>query len=191
MRGPDLGFALLRIARSAIGERLGLARSGEQSHAALQQRCATFVTLKRAGELRGCVGSLQAIRPLGVDVHENAIAAAFRDPRFEPLAASEFEGTSVEVSLLSAGERIDVANEEDLAARLRPGVDGLILEYGCCRATFLPQVWETLADPREFVAALKHKAGLPEDFWNANVTVSRYGVTKWAERDFASSGARR
>lgn len=191
MPGPELGLALLTIARSAIGERLGLARFGEQSHAALQQPCATFVTLKRAGELRGCVGSLQATRPLGVDVHENAIAAAFRDRRFAPLAASEFEATSVEVSLLSSGERIDVVNEEDLAARLRPGVDGLILEYGCWRATFLPQVWETLADPRAFVAALKHKAGLPEDFWNTSVTVSRYGVTKWAERDFASCGARR
>jgi len=191
MPGPDLGLALLTIARSAIGERLGLTRFGEQGHAALQQPSATFVTLKRAGELRGCVGSLQATRPLSVDVHENAIAAAFRDPRFAPLAASEFEAISVEVSLLSTGERIDVANEVDLAARLRPGVDGLILEYGCCRATFLPQVWETLADPREFVAALKYKAGLPEDFWNASVTVSRYGVTRWAERDFASCGARR
>jgi AmmeMemoRadiSam system protein A len=191
MPGPDIGLALLTIARSAIGERLGLTGFGEQSLVALRQPSATFVTLKRAGELRGCVGSLQATRPLGLDVHENAVAAAFRDPRFAPLAASEFEATSVEVSLLSSGERIDVANEEDLAARLRPGVDGLILEYGCCRATFLPQVWEKLTDPREFVAALKHKAGLPEDFWNASVTVSRYGVTRWAERDFGSCGARR
>jgi AmmeMemoRadiSam system protein A len=161
----------------------------EANHAALLQQAATFVTLKHSSELRGCIGSLQPVRPLGVDVRENAIAAAFRDPRFAPLAAAEFEATWVEVSLLSAHERIEVADEEDLVAGLRPGIDGLILEYGRHRATFLPQVWEALADPREFLAALKHKAGLPEDFWNPSVNVSRYEVTKWVERDFVLSGA--
>jgi AmmeMemoRadiSam system protein A len=189
MTGRDLGRTLLTIARSAIAERLGLYRLGEANHAALLQQAATFVTLKHSGELRGCIGSLQPVRPLGVDVRENAIAAAFRDPRFAPLAAAEFEATWVEVSLLSAHERIEVADEEDLVAGLRPGIDGLILEYGRHRATFLPQVWEALADPREFLAALKHKAGLPEDFWNPSVNVSRYEVTKWVERDFVLSGA--
>jgi AmmeMemoRadiSam system protein A len=181
MTDPDLGRALLTIARSAIGAELGFHPVAEASHASLTQPAATFVTLKLADELRGCIGSLKALRPLGIDVRENAIAAAFRDPRFAPLAVGEFEATSVEVSLLSAAERLDLRNEEDLLARLRPGVDGLVLEYGHHRATFLPQVWESLPAPRAFLAALKRKAGLPGDFWSAQLNVSRYGVTKWAQ----------
>jgi hypothetical protein len=187
MASPDLGRTLLTIARSAIAAELGFGPIAEASHAALTQPAATFVTLKHWGELRGCIGSLKPSRPLGVDVRENAIAAAFRDPRFPPLAVVEFEATSVEVSLLSTDERLDVRDEEDLLARLRPGVDGLILEYGRHRATFLPQVWESLAKPRDFLAALKGKAGLPEDFWSPHMNVSRYGVTKWAESDFLLS----
>ncbi len=184
MVDPALGRALLAIARSAIGAELGLRPAADVSHDALAQPAATFVTLKRAGELRGCIGSLEPRRPLGVDVRENAIAAAFRDPRFPPLAAVEFAGTSVEVSLLSAGERLDVRDEDDLLARLSPGVDGLVLEYEHQRATFLPQVWESIPAPREFLAALKRKAGLAVDFWSPRVNVSRYGVTKWVEREF-------
>ena len=182
-----LGRALLTIARSAIGTELGFRPLAEASHAALTLPAATFVTLKHSGELRGCIGSLKPLRPLRVDVRENAIAAAFRDPRFPPLAVVEFEATSVEVSLLSADERLDVLDEEDLVAHLRPGVDGVILEYGRLRATFLPQVWEALADPRAFLAALKRKAGLPEDFWSPRVNVSRYRVTKWMESEFPES----
>jgi len=185
MTGRDLGHALLTIARSAIGERLGRARVRPAEHAALDQLSATFVTLRNTGQLRGCIGSLQAVRPLAIDVRENAIAAAFGDPRFAPLTAKEFESTSVEVSLLSAPERVEVTDEEQLLVRLRPGVDGLILEYGRHRATFLPQVWEALAEPREFVRELKLKAGLPEGFWHAGVKVSRYAVTKWVDLDFA------
>jgi hypothetical protein len=180
----DLGRALLTIARSAIGVELGFRSIAEASHVALARPAATFVTLKLADELRGCIGSLKPLRPLGVDVRENAIAAAFRDPRFPPLAIVEFEATSVEVSLLSADERLDVTGEEDLLARVRPGVDGLVLEYGRHRATFLPQVWESLPEPRGFLAALKRKAGLPRDFWSPQVNVFRYGVTKWAESEF-------
>jgi len=185
MTAPELGHALLTIARSAIAERLGLGPLDQIKHAALQQHFATFVTLRKTGQLRGCIGSLQAVRPVAVDVRENALAAAFHDPRFVPLAAGEFESTSVEVSLLSAAERVHVASEEELLTRLRPGVDGVILEYGRHRATFLPQVWEALSDPREFLAALKQKAGLPEAFWHAQLSVSRYVVTKWADLDFA------
>ena len=183
----DLGRTLLAIARRTIGAQLGLATASDSRHAALAQPAATFVTLKQSGELRGCIGSLKPIRPLGVDVRENAIAAAFRDPRFPPLSVREYEVTSVEVSLLSADERIDVATEADLVAQLRPGIDGLVLQHGVQRATFLPQVWETLPEPREFVAALKRKAGLPVDFWSPRMMVSRYGVTKWAESEFAAS----
>jgi AmmeMemoRadiSam system protein A len=142
------------------------------------------VTLHTHGELRGCIGSLEPVRPLGVDVRENALAAAFRDPRFPPLAAREFDATSVEVSLLSPAERLYVTDEEDLAGRLRPGVDGLILEHEGRRATYLPQVWEAIPDPRDFVAALKRKAGWSQGFWSPRVNVFLYATTKWTEQEF-------
>jgi AmmeMemoRadiSam system protein A len=191
MAGRDLGNVLLTIARSGIAEELGLPGRGEASHAALVQTGATFVTLKHAGKLRGCIGSIRPVRPLGVDVRANAIAAAFGDPRFPPLAVAEFEELAVEVSLLTADQPIDVVDEDELVARLRPGLDGLIIEYGRRRATFLPQVWDALPDPREFLAALKRKAGLPEDFWSPQMNVSRYGVTKWVESEFDLSELQR
>jgi AmmeMemoRadiSam system protein A len=177
----DLGGAVLALARSAIAEKLGLGTLDEVSHARLEERSATFVTLKQAGSLRGCVGSLQAVRALRDDVCANAIAAAFRDPRFAPLEPSELARTSLEVSLLSAEERIEAASESELLAQLCPGTDGLILEFGRHRATLLPQVWQHVSDPREFLAALKRKAGLPEDFWSEGMLVSRYAATTWKE----------
>ena len=190
MAGSDaeLGRVLLAIARSAIGEELGLDSLPPPVHGALTSPGATFVTLKQAGELRGCIGSLEPRRPLGVDVRENAIAAAFRDPRFPPLAPREFETTSIEVSLLSPDEPVDVRSEEELIAKLRPGVDGVVVQHGARRATFLPQVWATIADPRAFLGALKRKAGMTEDFWSPQLNVSRYTVTKWAEAEFLLSG---
>ena len=177
----DLGRALLTLARSAIAEQLGLGRLDAVSHARLEERCATFVTLKQASGLRGCVGSLEALRTLREDVRANAVAAAFRDPRFAPLEASEFARTSLEVSLLSPEERIGAASERELLAQLRPGVDGLILEYGGNRATLLPQVWHDVHDPRDFLAALKLKAGLTADFWSEAMLISRYWATTWKE----------
>jgi AmmeMemoRadiSam system protein A len=191
MSDRDLGCALLTIARSAIAAPLGFPHPDAVGHRALMRPAATFVTLRNAGVLRGCIGSIRPVRPLAVDVRENAAAAAFRDPRFPPLAAAEFDAVSVEVSLLSADERLAVVDENDLVARLRPGVDGVILEHGRHRATFLPQVWGTIPDPREFVAALKLKAGLPEGFWRASVNVSRYRVTKWTESELLASEAQR
>lgn len=190
MTDPDLGHALLSIARSAIGAELGCRPPSEARHAALTQLGATFVTLKCEDELRGCVGSLKPLRSLGVDVRENALAAAFRDPRFPPLAAFEFEAVSVEVSLLSADERLDVHDERELLARLRPNVDGLVLEYGRHRATFLPQVWEALPVPLEFLTALKRKAGLAPDFWSADLSVWRYSVTKWTDSELLAGAMR-
>jgi AmmeMemoRadiSam system protein A len=185
----DLGSAVLALARSAIAEKLGLGALDAVSHARLEEPSATFVTLKQAGGLRGCVGSLQAVRALRDDVRANAVAAAFRDPRFAPLGASEFLTTSLEVSLLSPGERIEVASEGELLAQLRPGVDGVILEYGRHRATLLPQVWQYVSDPREFLAALKLKAGLAEDFWSPGIRISRYAAVTWKEPDSARGGA--
>jgi len=190
MTANDLGSALLAIARSAIAGSLGLRGTAGATHAELSRLAATFVTLKMHDELRGCIGTLEAFRPLSQDVRENAIGAAFRDPRFRPLTAAEFEATSVEVSLLSASESLGVAAEDELLARIRPGCDGLTLEYGRHRATFLPQVWDQLADPQDFVTALKRKAGLPADFWHPRIAVSRYQVTKWAESAPLLAGAR-
>jgi len=188
MSERELGPALLTIARSAIADRLALPAQHDITCASLAQPGATFVTLKCAGELRGCMGSVRPVRPLGADVRANAIAAAFGDPRFPPLAAFEFAKMEVEVSLLTAEEPIDIVDEHDLLARLRPGLDGLILQFGQRRATFLPQVWDTLPDPREFLAALKRKAGLPEGFWSSQMNVSRYGVTKWVESEHYLDG---
>jgi len=178
----DLGSAVLALARSAIAEKLGLSTSLDAvSDARLDELSATFVTLKQAGGLRGCVGSLHPLRALRDDVRANAVAAAFRDPRFPPLEATEFPTTSLEVSLLSAEERIAVACERELLAQLRPGVDGVILEYGRHRATLLPQVWQNVTDRRDFLAALKLKAGLPEDFWSEDMLLRRYVAITWKE----------
>lgn len=137
---------------------------------------ASFVTLRRAGALRGCVGGLEAVRPLVADVAVHAFGAAFRDPRFAPLARSEAADLAVHVSVLSPLEPLEAASEDELCARLRPGVDGLVLEAGGCRGTFLPAVWAELPDARAFVRALKRKAGLAPSDWPAELRVQRYTV---------------
>lgn len=141
---------------------------------ALREPRASFVTLKRAGELRGCIGSLEAWRPMVTDVAENACAAAFRDPRFPPLSELELEGLGIGVSLLTLPEPMSFDSEEDLIARLEPGRDGLILSEGGRRGTFLPAVWESLPEPRAFLAHLKLKAGLAPDYWSENIEIQRY-----------------
>lgn len=177
----DLGAALLRLARNAIAGRFDLPPEPEPEHEALARPGATFVTLTRHGDLRGCIGTLEAHRALGVDVRENAIAAAFRDPRFEPLQLRELPATRIEVSLLTPPEFMAFTDERDALDQLRPNVDGVILVYNCQRATFLPQVWESLPEPEQFMAQLKRKAGLTPDFWHDNLILARYQVTKWKE----------
>ena len=142
---------------------------------------ATFVTLTVGGRLRGCIGSLAAQRPLGEDVRYNARAAAFRDPRFPPLPAAELDKVRVEVSVLTPATPMAFTDEADALRQLRPGSDGVILEYDGYRATFLPQVWEQLPEPRQFMAHLKQKAGLSSDFWAGEVRLFRYGVEKFKE----------
>jgi AmmeMemoRadiSam system protein A len=190
MRDDALGLTLVTAARSAIGVALGRADGRWPEHAALAAPGATFVTLFRRGALRGCIGTLKAHRSLGIDVRLNALRAAFHDPRFPALKDGEFDGLSVEVSLLSAAERLSVADEADLLRRLEPGVDGIILEYAGRRATFLPQVWGSLPQPPDFLAELKLKAGVPAGFWSAAVNVYRYGVTKWKQSELLPTEAR-
>lgn len=176
-----LGFTLLTIARNAIERNFGLEARTVTPHPMLSHPGATFVTLTQNGQLRGCIGSLKAHRPLANDVAENALAAAFRDPRFPPLTKEELDRTRVEVSLLEASEPMEFSDEADAMARLRPGVDGVILAHGSRHATFLPQVWESLPDPQRFMDQLKLKAGLPASFWDERITLARYGVQKWKE----------
>ena len=139
------------------------------------------MTLRRSGNLRGCVGSIQAYRPLFDDVWLNSRASAFHDSRFPPVQPFELGEISMEVSLLSTPEPLPCTSEAEAIQLLRPGVDGVIFEYGENRSTFLPQVWEQLPDPRDFLDHLRRKAGLPRGFWAPEVRISRYGVLKWEE----------
>ncbi len=177
----ERGEILLAAARGAIGERFGSAPFALESRPWMREPGASFVTLTLGGDLRGCIGSLEAHRPLLEDVQSNAIAAAFRDPRFAPLNHHEFAKVRVEVSALSAAEPLLFENELHALSLLRPHHDGLILEYGRNRSTFLPQVWESLPAPEQFLAQLKRKAGLPADFWHDGMRLARYSVTKWKE----------
>ena len=173
------GVTLIDIARGAIEEGLhGTARRAFDAPW-LKRPGATFVTLLKDGELRGCIGSLQATKPLGEDVAENAQGAAFRDPRFPALGAFEWPQCRVEVSLLGAPTTISFADEAELVRRIRPGEDGLILEADGRRATFLPQVWQGVPDPRAFLRELVRKAGLPADTALTRCTISRYRVMKF------------
>ena len=183
----DRGQTLLAIARSAIAKQLGALPPPYEESEWLNEPGATFVTLTCAGALRGCIGSLVAQRPLRADVASNALAAAFSDPRFAPLSAREYRALEVEVSLLSPMQPVAMESETHALTLLRPGVDGVLLEYGRQRGTFLPQVWEQLPDPHTFLAHLKQKAGLPADFWADEIRLSRYTVTKWREAEFATS----
>ena len=178
---PELGPTLLQLSRAAISHRFGQAMSASADLPELHQPGATFVTLTQQGDLRGCIGSLEAWRPLLTDVQENACAAAFRDPRFSPLSEAELPRTRVEVSLLTPAELLNWRDEADALAQLRPNIDGVIFTSGRHRSTFLPQVWEQLPDPAEFMAHLKQKAGLSADYWGQNVQIERYSVKKWKE----------
>jgi AmmeMemoRadiSam system protein B/AmmeMemoRadiSam system protein A len=178
----EAGRTLLAIARNAIESSLFEKKPPSADAPWLGQCGATFVTLTKDGQLRGCIGSLEATRPLGMDVAENALSAAFRDPRFPRLAADEWPRCQVEVSMLSAPKRMEFADEADLLALLEPGIDGVILEADGQRATFLPQVWESLPDKRAFIAELVKKAGLPADTRLGRCRVSRYRVEKFHER---------
>ncbi len=180
---PDAekGATLLKLARSEIASKLGRERAAPAQSGWLAEPGASFVTLTRQGELRGCIGTLEAHRPLGIDVRENALAAAFRDPRFMPLSYAEFDEIRVEVSLLSPTEALEAGDEASALSALRPHIDGVVFEYQHFRSTFLPQVWEQLPEPAEFLAYLKRKAGLPMDFWSGQVRLSRYTVSKWKE----------
>lgn len=181
MLPQDAGSVLLPLARAAIAVQLGTPLTAREDADWLHTTAASFVTLMQHDQLRGCIGTLEAHRALIADVRANAVAAAFRDPRFKPLEKHEFDAIRVEISVLSAVASVSFRDEDDALAQIRPGIDGVIFEYGYHRSTFLPQVWEDFSDPRLFFGHLKRKAGLPPDFWDPAVKLSRYTVVKWRE----------
>lgn len=184
----DARQLLLGVAREAI--RVGLERFGVADASSvvdlgglrpeLLESRASFVTLTQTGSLRGCTGSLEAVRPLALDVIENACHSAFRDPRFPPVQFGELDRLRIELSVLSPLEPMSVESESELLARLEPSM-GLVIEEGARRGTFLPKVWESLPDPRVFLDELKTKAGFPPGYWSADVEVYWYRTETFAE----------
>ncbi|MEJ2060655.1 MAG: AmmeMemoRadiSam system protein A [Gammaproteobacteria bacterium] len=176
--GSEERAALLKIARNSIEygltHRRALPISPEDYPEHLREERASFVTLKRHDALRGCVGGLAAYEPLVVDVSDHAYQAAFGDPRFPVVERHELADLEIGISVLSRSEPLEFSSEQDLVAQLRPGEDGLILEDGLYRGTFLPSVWEQLPEPGEFLRQLKQKAGLMPDYWSDSLRVERY-----------------
>ena len=175
---------LLYLARTMILHTLG--RGGDYDiklnhyHQQLHEQRGSFVTLSRQGRLRGCIGSLAATRPLVMDVAHNASAAAFKDPRFKPLQAGEFTDLDIHISVLSPARVLAVDSREELVGTLRPGVDGLILQEGNKRSTYLPSVWTSIADPQRFVSELRIKAGLPAEGWSTDMQVWTYTTEEFS-----------
>ncbi|MBK7542672.1 MAG: AmmeMemoRadiSam system protein A [Candidatus Competibacteraceae bacterium] len=180
---------LLEVARTSIRHGLehgqALAVNPDDYPEALRPTRATFVTLETEGQLRGCIGTLAAHQPLVRDVAEHAHAAAFDDPRFPELTAKEFPRLDIHISVLSPPEPLQFESEDELLAQLRPGVDGLILQFRSHRATFLPAVWESLPAPYVFLAQLKQKAGLPLNFWSPDLRAERYTTEYFGDADVA------
>lgn len=146
----------------------------------LREKRSSFVTVKVNGHLRGCIGSVSPSRPLVHDVAQNAYGAAFKDPRFEPLTKDEANSMELTLAVLSTPQLMRCASEQELLAALRPGVDGLLLQDGSKRATYLPSVWNNLREPAAFVRQLKRKAGLADNYWSDSLRISRYTVESFA-----------
>jgi hypothetical protein len=176
--GPESRHTLLHVAAAAIDYGLSnrdvLPIAAQDYSEQLRQPRASFVTLRISRRLRGCMGSLVATEPLVINVARNAHSAAFRDPRFEPLAREEFPKLSINLSVLGQPEPLEAESESQLLSLVRPGIDGLTLVEGSRRTTLLPAVWESLSDPREFLIQLKRKAGLSPDYWSPTLRVERY-----------------
>jgi AmmeMemoRadiSam system protein A len=185
--GQEDRRTLLRLARESIRHGLEeehrLHVDPSQYDDVLSQQGACFVTLTEKGNLRGCIGTLQGYQPLVADVVQHAHDAAFSDPRFPPLNGDELDKIEISVSVLGKPEEITISDEQDLCRQLIPGTDGVILEYGSLRGTFLPSVWESLPDCAEFVRHLKQKAGLAPDFWADEIRAYRYRTQSFSEAD--------
>lgn len=177
---------LLRIAREALERGVRREKLPPLDASALTPRLreagASFVTLTVRGDLRGCIGALEPYQPLADDVREHAIAAALEDPRFPPVQPKELEQIEIEVSRLTVPTRLEYKDADDLIAKLRPDVDGVILRDGYQRATFLPQVWEKIPDKAEFLDELCYKMGAASNTWRRkHLEVLIYQVEEFHE----------
>ncbi|MBU0673945.1 MAG: AmmeMemoRadiSam system protein A [Proteobacteria bacterium] len=191
--GPTIsdeqGRVLVQLARHIIRRKLGLpdddvdgSKEGLQD-AALQEKCGVFVTLHKAGQLRGCIGSLSGDEVIIDGVRKNACHAAFNDYRFQPLTSDEIDQIDIEVSVLSSPVPLAYECGEELVVKLRPGIDGVILRSGSHSATFLPQVWEQLPEPEIFLSHLCQKAGLsPSEWRDGSLVVLTYQVQYFSEK---------
>ncbi len=177
------GRALLQIARQTIAGRLGVASGSDDGQELLPDtKYGTFVTLKKNGQLRGCIGNLQASESVKDGVKRNATSAAFHDSRFSPLTADEFSEIEIDISVLNQAQELEYNDAQDLVTKLRPGIDGVILTQGTARATFLLQVWGQLPTVEQFLGHLCRKAGLVESAWqNSNPRIETYQVQCFAE----------
>lgn len=177
---------LLVLARQSIrhyldtGKNLKVA-NGELPSEKLKEKRACFVTLTMGGQLRGCIGHILPIQELYLDVIENAVSAAFEDPRFNPLSKAEFDKIKIEISVLTAPAPLKFSTPEELIKKLRPKIDGVILKRGRQQATFLPQVWEELSSPKEFLGHLCLKAGLEAECWRGDLAVETYQAEAFGE----------
>lgn len=176
---------LLEIARQSIetglidGQALRLEDSGFDGF--LAAPLGVFVTLTRGAALRGCMGALQSSDPLAQTTAACAFNAAFKDPRFARLEAGEVKQIRIEISILSEMEALAVRDRKNLLRQLTPGIDGLLMEDGQYRSTFLPKVWEKMDSPRDFLRQLLTKAGLPGDHWSPTIRFSRYHTVSFTE----------
>jgi AmmeMemoRadiSam system protein A len=175
---PEL---ILAIARGAVAERFGATKMVIPSHPWLAEPAATFVTINRGEQLRGCIGSIEPRQSLLEDLRHNAVMAAFRDPRFRPLRPDELELVRFSVSILGPRSPVSFRDEADARRQLRPRTDGLLLTFEGHRGVFLPQVWDSLPEPGAFLDNLKRKAGLPADFWSPRLKLERFEVLKFEE----------
>lgn len=189
---PEARLALLDIARRSLARGAQSGRPLDVGPLALEAPLiapgASFVTLYVEGMLRGCIGSLEPHRPLAEDVAENAFGAGFRDPRFPPVQHGELGELAISITLVGSAQPVPARTEAELLETVRPGIDGLTLELGARRATFLPAVWEQLPEPRAFLQQLRRKAGLPRDFWSAELRFSRYQTLSFAEGEDERTG---
>lgn len=177
---------LLRLARDAIIKAVkGIPRpplDDESIPPRLRQPGATFVTLRKNGLLRGCIGALEATLPIAEDVCEHAAAAALNDPRFPPVSLDEIPHLEIEISCLTELQQVTYTDGEDLLSQIKPGVDGVVIRAGIRQATFLPQVWEVVSDPPEFMSRLCEKMGAPAELWrHGGIEVLVYQVVKFIE----------
>ena len=185
----EQGQRLVQVARRTIAAKLDTLDEASKvvpdkdlADPAFREKRGTFVTLKTKGQLRGCMGCLTPSETILEGIQRNAINAAFNDPRFPALTLIELDQTAIDISILTNPQELEYSEGSDLLEKLRPNIDGVIINKGLARATFLPQVWEQLPRPQDFLAHLCRKAGLSPDEWKrGGLDVSIYQVQYFHE----------